>query len=213
MIHLAIQHGPDLVRCPISAWSAERNVFVITPFDGVRAQMLKPDLVMTFGPGRPPSTNVLEDDHFQGATDELPTTGPRPMDQDAYEALVEKALSAIRSKDLEKVVLSRTTLLELDGASPADLFLKACELHPDAFLCLFHGPGHGVWLGASPERLMRAEDGRLEVDAIAGTKPMDLAPEAPSDWGPKERHEQELVTRAVLDAFLDVGVNGVTVRG
>lgn len=211
-VHLAVQHDPQLATFALDALSKARNVFLVNAFDATAPEVLRPDLVMTFGSGAAPDLEVLDDPLFVGA----PAAGPVAADgagRDDHLALVTRALEAIRTGDLHKVVVSRQVGIPLNGASPARLFLEACDRYPRAFVCLFRSPRHGVWSGASPERLLRAEDGRVEVDAIAGTLPADVAPSDPGQWSDKERHEQDLVTRAVLDAFLAEDVREMTVRG
>ena len=214
IIHLAVQHVPATSPSDLSALAEERNVFIAAPFSSLdgKVSVLRPDVVLSFGPGETSDPEVLRSSLFQG-TDFSRTTAEPGLDRSSYCRLVERLKEAIRSGAAEKVVLSRTLGLALDGLSAADLFLDACTRNPDAFVCALQTPEHGLWLGASPERLLRAEDGRVEVDAIAGTLPGPIAPEDPLSWGPKERHEQDLVTRAVLDAFLTQGVEGMTIRG
>jgi isochorismate synthase EntC len=59
------------------------------------------------------------------------------------------------------------------------------------------GNGPNTFLGATPERLVRLAGRQLEADALAGTAwPGSLALDAP-----KNRHEQALVTQAIVAAL------------
>jgi len=73
-----------------------------------------------------------------------------------------------------------------------------------------HTPDHGTWLGASPERLLHAQDDRVRVDALAGTRSIDRATET---WGAKEQDEQELVTTEVLNTFVHLHLKEVLLHG
>ncbi|MEZ4739947.1 MAG: chorismate-binding protein [Flavobacteriales bacterium] len=67
--------------------------------------------------------------------------------------------------------------------------------------------------GASPERLILAENDIIHVDALAGTLPFSKAPTDPSEWGEKERHEQNVVTRTIAGTFIDLGAPSISLYG
>ncbi|MEZ4756986.1 MAG: chorismate-binding protein [Flavobacteriales bacterium] len=143
----------------------------------------------------------------------LPERAYRPgLDRSGYADAVAAAVQHIRSGDLEKVVLARTIPHPLPTDLVGALFAHAVQALPDAFVALVRTREHGTWLGASPERLLRMRNGRVEVDAIAGTMPAAEVPEAPR-WGIKERDEQHVVTEMVMRTLTDAGVKDLAVHG
>ncbi|MBK7945625.1 MAG: chorismate-binding protein [Flavobacteriales bacterium] len=85
--------------------------------------------------------------------------------------------------------------------------LRRCHAAlPDAFIAIAQTEQFGLWLGASPERLLAVRGRQVEVDALAGTMPLELAPNAALDWGKKEREEQAIVTRMIMSEMQEAGV-------
>ncbi|MEX1132366.1 MAG: chorismate-binding protein, partial [Flavobacteriales bacterium] len=103
--------------------------------------------------------------------------------------------------ELRKVVLARTVTVQFDPVLLPALFMEALERRPKAFVCLMNCPEFGTWLGASPERLIHAENDLVTVDSIAGTQAWESAPKNAEQWGAKERDEQELVTNGIRDVL------------
>lgn len=112
-----------------------------------------------------------------------------------HEAGVSGALEAIDSGVFQKVVLSRSEFWESTSA-PELLFRSKCEAYPNAFVYLFSHPQSGVWLGATPELLLRARGGRFETVSLAGTRSVGSG-----EWTEKELREQQLVTDFIQGAL------------
>ena len=108
-----------------------------------------------------------------------------------FELMISEALDALRTTDLEKVVLSEY-LDRPSESSPFILFSRLINHYPRAFCYCWHHPAKGTWLGASPEILIEEQQGVAQIMSLAGTKPVSdgFGPE----WTTKEEHEQELVT-------------------
>lgn len=118
----------------------------------------------------------------------------RTLADRAWIARVHAALRAIAQQRLEKVVLTRKRLLQAAGPIPAVRLLdNLLRQQPDS-LIYAHGNGSSVFLGATPERLVRLRAGRIEADALAGT----AWPGSPTLDAPKNRHEQSLVVAAIV---------------
>jgi isochorismate synthase len=115
----------------------------------------------------------------------------------AWIARVRAALRDIDSGQVDKIVLARSHHLEADAPIPASRLLGALiEQQPDAMIYAC-GNGPNTFLGATPERLVRLAGRQLEADALAGTAWLgSLALDAP-----KNRHEQALVTQAIVAAL------------
>jgi menaquinone-specific isochorismate synthase len=86
------------------------------------------------------------------------------------------ALEDFRAGPLSKVVLARKSCLELtETVTPFALIEILAGGAPACFhFCLQPSAASGAFLGASPELLFRREGGRLESEAVAGTRPRSL---------------------------------------
>ena len=110
--------------------------------------------------------------------------------------LIGKALSSIQTSLLKKVVLA--TSLEFDGASKSPFtYLKTIlSKYTNTFNYLLFYPGYGVWLGATPERLITMSGRHLQTMALAGTRHLET-----NEWGIKEKEEQEFVVQEIVNTL------------
>jgi isochorismate synthase len=141
-----------------------------------------------------------------------PESPPLEWDRFGHEQAVEKAQGLMQHGGLHKVVLSRSIAVPFDRRLMPELFVEGLKAHPHAFVCMANTP-YGLWLGASPERLVTAVGREVSVDAIAATLPAEMAPAHSTDWGMKERVEQEIVTLAVEEVFAQLGLQDVAWQG
>ena len=119
-----------------------------------------------------------------------------------FENLVQKAIDAIENGSFNKVVLSREELIELPNFDLVSLFERLVNSYPTAFTyCWFH-PEIGLWMGATPERLLKANDTKFQTVALAGTQ-LFQNNEAVI-WGNKEQVEQQFVTDYILETIKNV---------
>jgi anthranilate synthase component I len=122
-----------------------------------------------------------------------------------YEGIVEKAKEYIRAGDIFQVVLSQRLELETK-ASPLELYRALRVVNPSPFMFLLNMPGAAL-IGASPEIMVRVEDGEVTIRPLAGTRRRGkdeaedraLADELLAD--PKERAEHVML--------VDLGRNDV----
>lgn len=114
--------------------------------------------------------------------------------------LVQKGVQQIKKGKLDKVVLSRK--LQVDCLeSPLKIFERLISTYASAFCYLWYHPKIGIWLGATPEILLRVENNRLTTMSLAGTKAY-VKNENPT-WGQKELDEQLMVTNYITNALKD----------
>jgi isochorismate synthase len=113
--------------------------------------------------------------------------------QDDFENLVAKGISAIAQGNLDKVVVSRK--LTISGQfSIIATFKNIIKTYPNAFRYLFVHPKIGIWMGATPEQLIQIHTNEFETVALAGTKLFSDA----VVWTPKEINEQKIVTDYIV---------------
>lgn len=113
--------------------------------------------------------------------------------------LVQKGIDAINSNYLTKVVLSRRETVNLSEANPVKLFKKLLQSYPTAFVYCWYHPKVGLWLGATPETLLKVEGNRIETMALAGTQLYDVTLDVV--WKDKEKEEQQIVTNYIVDSL------------
>lgn len=116
-----------------------------------------------------------------------------------FKNLVQKAIDTIANGSFNKVVLSREELIDLPNFDLVSLFEKLVNFYPTAFTyCWFH-PEIGLWMGATPERLLKANGNKFHTVALAGTQLFEH--NNPVIWGNKEQVEQQFVTDYILETI------------
>ena len=123
---------------------------------------------------------------------------PRDLHDEAWLTRVRSALREIASGRCEKLVLAREArFIAARPIPPAPLLATLLARQPD---CLTYaaGDGHRIFLGATPETLVRLSGGHAEADALAGSAWSDGDSSLDSD---KNRREQAHVVSAVRAAL------------
>jgi anthranilate synthase component 1 len=134
---------------------------------------------------------------------ELP---PSSFDRPGFCAAVEHAKEHIRAGDIFQVVLSQRFRLPLGDADVFDVYRAMRIINPSPYMYFLRLPDRIV-AGASPETLVRLEDGQVHVRPIAGTRhrgrteleDREIAEDLLAD--PKERAEHVML--------VDLGRNDV----
>lgn len=146
-----------------------------------------------------------------------PMPGPiHEPTQAAFTALVQQAIGQIEAGSVEKIVPSRHKQVPLpQDFDVVDIFQRLCKTYPNALVSLVHAPGHGTWVGATPETLVSVEDGTtFKTIALAGTKPYDSSVSLRDVmWTQKEIEEQALVERYIISCFKKIRVREYDERG
>lgn len=96
--------------------------------------------------------------------------------RNAYMAMVRKAKQHIVDGDVFQMVLSRRMSVETD-ADPFDVYRVLRVNNPSPYMYFLKFDNYHI-VGASPEMLVRFEDGLVETCPIAGTRPRGSTPEA-----------------------------------
>ncbi|MHA3788676.1 isochorismate synthase [Flavobacterium hauense] len=116
----------------------------------------------------------------------------------AFEALVAKSVAAIQSGAFDKLVVSRTEAVEAAYDSIA-IYRKLLSAYPMGYRYCWYHPASGLWMGATPEQLLKVENKTLHTVALAGTQ-LYKEGEA-SVWENKEREEQQFVTTYIINSL------------
>jgi isochorismate synthase len=144
-----------------------------------------------------------------------PSGGFRWMGDDGHARwldVVRTAREAVRGGTLRKVVLALSRELECtEPPDPAAMLGRLRRNYPDCFTFLVD-PGAGrFYLGATPERLVKTENGSFQLTALAGTMPRGSGEDADRAMGrrlfdsPKERQEHAVVVDDMLEALAPFG--------
>lgn len=113
--------------------------------------------------------------------------------------LVNKGIDAIHENKFSKVVLSRKEEIKLDNTEVLYVFRNLLHMYETAFVyCWFH-PKIGMWLGATPEHLLKTKGTQFSTMALAGTQPFNGTLDV--HWKNKEIQEQRIVTEFLIDTL------------
>jgi isochorismate synthase len=130
-----------------------------------------------------------------------------PSDPD-WMARVEAARAAMAGGGLRKVVLTRRLSVAARRALDPDCVLALlAQRYPDCVLFAHGARESGIWLGATPETLVRLGAGAVSSDALAGTAERDSDPAADRRIAdsllasPKLTLEHRLVVEAIVEAL------------
>lgn len=119
-------------------------------------------------------------------------------EREEYAQQIVCMLDKLKQKKLDKVILSRIYVLNKPGRSQAvSYFLKLNEAYPNAFVSMLNIPKVGLWIGASPERLIASKGNNLETVALAGTQKLGSSLVDDVVWESKEIEEQAYVSKYV----------------
>lgn len=110
-----------------------------------------------------------------------------------FENLVDDSVQAIKSGKFEKLVVSR----KIDFSTEINVFhtyQNLLKTYPTAFRYLFFHPKVGLWMGATPEQLIKINENQFETVALAGTQLFTDK----IHWSKKEIQEQQFVTNYIV---------------
>ena len=127
------------------------------------------------------------------------------FDRDRFCSMVEEAKRHIFEGDIFQIVLSNRLDADFEG-SLFDTYLALRKINPSPYMFYFSGTDLEV-AGASPETLVKLEDGVLQTFPLAGTRPRGKTPEEDAEL---ERDllsdEKELAEHNML---VDLGRNDI----
>ena len=133
--------------------------------------------------------------HLEAREDTLPPCAPPSsnLSREEFKTIVSRAKDYIYAGDIIQVVLSQR-LARPTNASPFAIYRALRSINPSPYMYYLHLDDFYI-VGASPELLVRVEDGMISNHPIAGTRPrggdtaQDLALEQELRSDEKERAE------------------------
>lgn len=117
-----------------------------------------------------------------------------------YVNLLAKIQKAIARDGFKKIVAARTeNVVKPKTFHAYTFFLQLCKSYPNAFVSMVYTPAYGLWIGATPEVLLKVWDSKVSTYALAGTQAfrgkMDV------EWQEKESEEHRLVEDYISKVF------------
>ena len=129
------------------------------------------------------------------------------INQDDYLTNCQQLIDSLREGRFTKVIYSRINQQNYDQ-SPSQLFNQLNSISPNTFNYLISIEDIGVWIGATPEKLISVSENRIKTTSIAGTKVnKDEA------WGNKEIEEQAIVSRFISQVLSSNNCDNIKITG
>ncbi|WP_282126547.1 isochorismate synthase [Marinifilum flexuosum] len=161
------------------------------------------------------SSNSTEFFDFSGLPDQI------DEDSEVYESSKEdyleqinEMLADLKSKKLDKVILSRVHVLNGKGRKDAtSIFLRLKETYPNAFVSMVDIPGVGLWIGASPEKFLNSDGKTTETVALAGTQQLGDRAVQSVEWEKKEIEEQAYVSKYIEELLSNYQIDDYQKQG
>ena len=141
--------------------------------------------------------DLVENDEIQAEKPIFDTCENPNALKEHHIAIVQKAIGFIRNNKAQKIVLSRKETLVGADLKVLNTFKKMLKAYKNAFVYLWYHPKIGLWMGATPERLLAVENGKFKTMALAGTQKYNGTVNVV--WQNKEKQEQQFVTDFMLE--------------
>lgn len=132
--------------------------------------------------------------------------------KEEYIQTIEETIATIRQSELLKVIISRQIPIERSSQSLGSTFFQLHDKTPNAFTYLVNLPAAGIWMGATPEVLLKSDGIYFETVSLAGTQ----ARKYDSDeyyWNTKDIEEQAFVSRYMLELFYGFDIHKYRTTG
>ncbi|MDE7380808.1 MAG: chorismate-binding protein [Muribaculaceae bacterium] len=107
------------------------------------------------------------------------------------------------NKDITGKVVSARILKIKSDINPRNVFLRLLSTFEDAYIFCFYTPQTGMWLGATPELLLKSDKGIYLTMALAGTRNVGVS----DKWDNKNIEEQRLVKEYIAKCLDKTGYN------
>jgi len=175
--------------------------FVFAPFDHLKGSVIFPL----------EECQVFEDDFVfsELPNDQSTSLKTALSDKESHINLVAKGVDEIKKGVCKKIVLSRREICLLEKFDIKATFERLLHSYENAFAYVWYHPKIGLWMGATPERLVTLEKGNFTTMALASTQSFqgDLNPE----WGKKEMNEHQYVIDYIVAQIKDQR-NGIVLQ-
>lgn len=139
----------------------------------------------------------------------LVNTGNSTTDLSSYQSAFSQIKTAIENKTISKAILSKVVNHPFSLSQLDDLLNNLFAKYTTAFCYVFYHETTGLWIGASPEIILKQDKNRFTTTSLAGTKTSKN-----TQWGSKELDEHKIVTEYIYSKLkekeLSVSVEDLT---
>lgn len=169
--------------------------FVFAPFNSMEKKIVFPIAECDSFSIKIHDIDSFDNSEIHAATPKFDNTENSNDLREKHIVIVQKAIDFIKSNKAQKIVLSRKETLKVDDLNVVNIFKKMLMAYKNAFVYLWFHPQIGLWMGASPERLLTSNHGNFKTMALAGTQKFIGTTNVV--WQNKEKQEQEFVTEFI----------------
>lgn len=181
-----IQHSNNLVELD----SFNQQGFVFCPFNSSEKSYIIP-----LNNANKIST-LIEENNVEHSNSEFKIISSS-LEKNEYENLIKKTVDCIKETNIKKIVISRKEEVNVFDMDVIRTFNNMLKKYKNAFVyCWFH-PKTGLWMGASPERLIQIDNGVFKTTSLASTQNYNGSLNV--SWDAKELEEQQIVTDYILN--------------
>ena len=211
---IVIQFDSELNYIAADELSAEIKGFLVTPFsdgDCCNAFLIKPDIYVKdyFSSEQEQQLIALSPQSIQSDASDM----PEEITHSEYITQLDLILENICKGEFEKVVLSRIKIVAGEYISRlAQIYSDLCDSYHNALVYIFNAGEH-LWMGASPEPLLKASNGTMHTVSLAGTRTYNELNTNIGAWNSKERLEQEYVTRYIAKVLSHFNLKDINQQG
>jgi isochorismate synthase len=114
---------------------------------------------------------------------------------------------ALKNHKLDKAILSKVIRKERGEEALSQIYNRLLQAYPDAFVYWIHLPHGEIWMGATPEILLRQDEKEVQTMALAGTQKMNHREVSEITWDEKEIEEQAYVKNYVRGLLISSAYN------
>lgn len=177
--------------------SYHESGFVFAPFGSKEKKVIFPfDKCDSFSASIG-ATDLLEINETINEKAQFNNTEKTGDSREKHISLVQKGVDFIKNKQAKKIVLSRKETLQFSNLNVLETFKKMLKIYKNAFAYLWFHPEIGLWMGATPEKLLTSFEGNFKTMALAGTQKYTGTTNV--NWQIKEKQEQQYVTEFILE--------------
>jgi len=116
--------------------------------------------------------------------------------------LIQNGIAFIETGKAKKIVLSRKEDVKYENLDIINTLKKMLYKYSNAFVYLWYHPKVGVWMGATPERLLHVKNNYITTMALAAKQIYKGTTDV--IWQKKEIQEQQYVTSFILEVLKNV---------
>lgn len=167
--------------------------FIFAPFDDKKEAVLIPENKSDF---------FKEEITFSSEDVITPTFSSEEFSKENHVNIVDRAIKAIQEKEFRKVVISRKELVELTNFELIEVFKRLLMAYSTAMVYVWFHPKVGLWLGATPETLVKINENNFETMSLAGTQVYKGTTNV--TWQEKELDEQQVVTDYIIEKLTPI---------